>query len=69
MTHSFRTLHSLADEWWLTLGFDTLEQLTGLQHADYSPNNAYQAFLDACDIWWNTKTAKEKIKIFKTESK
>lgn len=39
--------------WWDSSDYKTLEQVTGLKETDYPSENGSQAFLDACNEWWN----------------
>ena len=40
-------------DWWKELDFITLESITGLREANYSSEDGSQAFVDACNEWWN----------------
>jgi hypothetical protein len=52
-----------ADEWWGKCDFQTMERITGYRQHDFDPEDGCQAFVDACNGWWNGKTAEEKIGI------
>lgn len=41
------------DNWWRNLDFITMEAITGLYEADYSSEDGSQAFINACNEWWN----------------
>ena len=56
---------SLWEKWWMQTDFRTMEELTGLRQLDYDPEDGYQAFVDACEAWWNSHSENEKITIWK----
>ena len=55
-----------ADEWWAGLDFRTMEEITGLKETDYSPEDGSQAFVDACDAWWNSFSDLNKVAIWRS---
>lgn len=56
---------TLAERWWGQTPFRTMEQVTGLREEDFPGDDDSQAFVDACDAWWNSQTDEEKIDIWK----
>ncbi len=52
-----------ANEWWMGSEFIKMERITGHSQYDFDPEDGYQAFIDACNEWWNDKTIEEKIRI------
>jgi len=53
-----------AERWWGQTPFRTMEQVTGLREEDFPGDDGSQAFVDACDAWWNSQTDEEKIEIW-----
>ena len=51
--------------WWRQIDSPTRERVTGLRQSDYAPEDGYQAFVDACEAWWNRQFAEEQIRIRK----
>lgn len=47
-------------EWWQGLEFKEMEQVTGFRQTDFSPEDGYRKFVDACEKWWNGKSYDEK---------
>ena len=41
------------------------EIITGLNPENFSSKDDYRAFRDACDMWWNSKTNGEKIRLWR----
>lgn len=41
------------NNWWANVSFDTMEEITGFRMADFSPEDGYQEFVDACNDWWD----------------
>ena len=42
-----------------------MERITGLRQSDYDPGDGYQAFVDACEAWWNGQSEEEQIRLWK----
>ena len=55
--------------WWRQADFATMERITGLRQSDYDPENGYQAFINACETWWNGQSEEEQIRIWKEYAK
>jgi hypothetical protein len=53
-----------AVEWWGETDFRAMERITRYRQLDFSPEDGYQAFVDACNKWWNEKTTDDKISIY-----
>ncbi len=51
-------------EWWGGTEFREMERITGYRQIDFSPDEGYQEFVDACHEWWNGKTTDEKISVY-----
>jgi hypothetical protein len=54
-------LRDKAQEWWGLTDFETMERITGYSQADFSPEDGYQDFVDACDAWWDWIDEQDKI--------
>lgn len=50
-----------AQRWWCQSDFQQMERITGYRQDDFSPEDGYQAFVDACDKWWEILSTEEKI--------
>ena len=50
--------------WWKYTDFNTMEIITGFSRFDYSDEDGYQDFVDACDEWWDCLSENEKIDIY-----
>ena len=48
------------NDWYNGLDFETLELITHYRQDDFSPEDGYQDFVDACDEWWNNLSLEEK---------
>ena len=57
------------EEWWENTDFPTMERITGCRQTDFSPEDGYQEFVDACNEWWNELPALEKKKVWKRHSR
>jgi hypothetical protein len=53
------------NEWWGAQGFREMEKITGLRQRDFSPEDGYQDFVDACDAWWVSLSYVDKVFIYK----
>ena len=53
------------EAWWGDADFPTMERVTGYRQDDFSPEEGYQDFVDACNEWWKAKSYDEKRAIFK----
>lgn len=51
--------------WWRQIDFPTRERVTGLRQSDYALEEGYQAFVDACEAWWNGQSEEEQIRLWK----
>lgn len=51
--------------WWRQTDFAMMERITGLRQSDYAPEDGYQAFVDACEAWWNRQSEEEQIRLWK----
>lgn len=55
------------ESWWKDgASGEDYEVITGLNEADYNPENDSKEFTDACNAIWNVKSDGEKIEIWKT---
>ena len=57
------------NKWWYSADFVTMEAITGYRQLDFNPEDGYQAFIDACDKWWENLPEHEKIEIQKNTNK
>lgn len=57
-------LRDSTESWWGELGFEDMELVTGFRQDDFSPEDGYQEFVDACDEWWNDLDEDQKINIY-----
>lgn len=53
------------DEWWWEQGFREMERITGFRQGDFSPEDGYQDFVDACDEWWDKLNCKQKLSLYR----
>jgi hypothetical protein len=53
-----------AKKWWNETDFRQMALITGFRQYEYSPEDGCQAFVDACDNWWNSLDRNEKIRIW-----
>ena len=51
--------------WWWQTDFATMEHITGLRQSDYDSEGGYQAFIDACEVWWSGQSEEEQIRLWK----
>lgn len=47
--------------WWASVSFETMEEITGFRMIDFSPEGGYREFVEACNDWWNWLTPDNKI--------
>lgn len=52
--------------WFNTMDLVTMEQITRLRQSDFSHENSYQSFVDACEQWWHETPQVEKEYIYRT---
>lgn len=52
---------SEAIQWWKVSDFKQMERTTGYRQDDFSPEEGYQEFVDACNKWWDALSTEEKI--------
>ncbi|MDR1459492.1 MAG: hypothetical protein LBI60_04695 [Bacteroidales bacterium] len=52
------------DTWFKGCDFTTMEKLTGFKQTDYSPEDGYQDFVDACEDWWEKLRTEEREEIY-----
>jgi hypothetical protein len=53
-----------ANQWWNETDFQEMQRITGFRQTDFDPEDRYQAFVDACDTYWNQLNDEEKIEIY-----
>jgi hypothetical protein len=53
------------NKWWYSVDFREMERITGYRQFDFDPEDGYQAFVDACDNYWEALSRKEKIEIWR----
>lgn len=52
------------NEWWGEQGFRDMECITGFRQSDFSPDDGYQDFVDACDEWWDSLSYTDKVSVY-----
>lgn len=52
------------NEWWGNCGFKEMEFITGYKQYEFSPDDGYQDFVDACNDWWEHLPTQEKINLY-----
>ena len=52
------------EAWWGETDFREMERITGFCQDDFSPEDGYQDFVDACSEWWEKMTYDEKRAVF-----
>jgi hypothetical protein len=50
--------------WFNALDFTAMERITRLRQSDFSHENGYQSFVDACEQWWHKTPQVEKDYIY-----
>lgn len=50
--------------WWNSLDFETMEKITNFCPYDFSEEDGYQDFVDACDEFWDELPYTEKLEIY-----
>lgn len=55
---------SKAGQWWRATDFMEMARITGLRQYEFSPEDGYQEFVDACNNYWKKLTREEKITIW-----
>lgn len=66
--NDFRSLPEFKErmqQWWQETDFETMERMTGYLQADYPADEGHQAFIDACNTWWNKRCYDEQRRIWK----
>lgn len=53
------------DMWWHNQDFQQMERISGYRQDDFGPEDGYQAFVDACNHWWNALSTEKKIGVWK----
>lgn len=53
------------DDWFGGLDFIIMEKMIGLRQYDFSDEDGYQDFVDACENWWNNLDMEERKVIYK----
>ena len=59
-----RITKAMVNEWWGEQGFRDMERITGFRQSDFSPEDGYQDFVDACDEWWDRLSFNEKKMVY-----
>ena len=54
-----RITKAMVNEWWNNTPFWLMENITGYRQDDFSPEDGYQDFVDACDTWWDNLSFNE----------
>ncbi|KAA6302834.1 MAG: hypothetical protein EZS26_001004 [Candidatus Ordinivivax streblomastigis] len=53
------------NKWWYSAEFTIMERITGYQQLDFDPEGESQAFVDACDAYWENLPTDEKQELWK----
>jgi hypothetical protein len=48
-----RVTKAVVNKWWVDAPFGVMEKITGYRKDDFSSEDGYQEFVDACDAWWD----------------
>lgn len=58
------------DKWFKGIDYASMEKITGYQQSDFSSENDFRDFVDACEIWWNELPTddREELYISNTEN-
>jgi hypothetical protein len=59
----------IINEWWANLHCSYKIDITGFKMSDYSPENGFKAFHQACDDWWDSLSFDEKKTIWRFRDK
>jgi uncharacterized Zn finger protein (UPF0148 family) len=54
----------IADNWWYGTEFILMERITGYRQYNFDHEEGYQAFVDACDKYWESLSKSDKIDIW-----
>lgn len=52
------------ESWWGNADFKAMEQITGYRQDDFSPEDGYQEFVDACNDWWKKKNYEARREVY-----
>ena len=52
------------NEWWNNCSFDEMKEITGYASYEFSSDDGYQDYIDACDEIWNNLTYGEKLSAY-----
>lgn len=52
------------NEWWQNAGFDVMKAVTGFSFHEFDPDDAYQDYVDYCDLMWNNLTEDKKMEAY-----
>lgn len=61
LVEAFEEELGYANEWWAECDFMLMERVTGFRQDDFSEEDGYAEFVDACDEWWNDLTDEDKV--------
>ena len=64
-TTSKKTLIAQVKQWWRETDFQEMALVTGVRQHEFSPEDGYQEFVDACNERWGQLSSAEKIEIWK----
>lgn len=59
-----RITKAMVNEWWNNTPFWVMENITGYRQDNFSPEDGYQDFVDACDTWWDKLSFNEKRMVY-----
>jgi hypothetical protein len=55
---------TMYNKWWNSSDFITMEKITRFRQFDFDPDEGYQAFVDACDEFWENLSTEDKKEIW-----
>ena len=56
------------DKWFKECDFATMEKITGYKQSDFSSDDGYQDFVDACEAWWDKLNTEDRKEIYCTSN-
>jgi len=55
---------NILNKWWKSTDFREMEKISGFRQINFSPEDGYQDFVDACDNWWESLSKEEKQDVY-----
>lgn len=60
-----KTKENKLNLWWHSIDFETMWKITDFRIWDFSEDDGYQDFVDACDKFWYDLSYTEKLELYK----